>query len=192
MKPPKFPRPRRTDAYVWLLCATALLLGAACQRAPETAAPDDEFKAAGLTAQDFRYPITIEKQNFFQGMDVVTPVRARPDELLDLEALKGGDQPGPRPLADVVHSKNEILGRNTWMIWCAGNEQFWDWLAGHSYGFTDLLKLVDSRERSHRFRDRGLINEPGMREAARPDENGLWLDIPTVDEARPIPPEKIY
>ena len=56
----------------------------------------------------------------------------------------------------------------------------------------DLLKLVDSRERSHRFKDRGLINEPGMREAATPDENGLWIDVPTVDEARPTPPVKIY
>src|SRR6476620_2941221 len=103
MKPPKFRRPRRPESYAWLLCATSLFLGAACQRAPDTADPYDEFKQAGLTAQDFRYPITIEKQNFFQGMDVVTPVRARPDQLLDLEALKAGDQPGPRPLADVVH-----------------------------------------------------------------------------------------
>lgn len=192
MKPPKLPRPGWKEFYASLLCASALLLGTACERAPEGSVPDDEAKAAGLTAQDFRYPITKEKQNFFQGMDVVTPDRVRPDELLDREDLKGGDHPGPRPQSDIVETKNEILGRNTWMIWCAGNEQFWDWLAGHSYGFTDLLKLLDSRERSHRFRDRGLINEPGMREAARPDDNGLWLDVPTVDEARSIPPVKIY
>ena len=96
-------------------------------------------------------------------------------------------------MVDIVESKNEILGRNTWMIWCAGNEQFWDWLAGHSYGFTDLLKLVDSRTRPNRFKNAGLINEPGMREAAKPDENGLWIDVPTVDEARPpAPPVNIY
>ena len=179
---------------VLLLALSLLLLGAACQRAAkeEATVPDDEAKAAGLTAQDFRYPIT-EKQNFFRGMDGVAAARAKPDQLLGPEDLKAADKPEPRPLVDIVESKNEILGRNTWMIWCAGNEQFWDWLAGHSYGFTDLLKLVDSRERSHRFKDRGLINEPGMRETATPDENGLWIDIPTVDEARPpAPPVKIY
>jgi mono/diheme cytochrome c family protein len=176
-----------------LLALNLLLLGTACKRAGEDGTvPNDEAKQAGLSAQDFRYPIT-DKQNFFRGMDVVATPRARPDQLLDRDDLKAGDQPGPRPLADIVHSKNEILGRNTWMIWCAGNEQFWDWLAGHSYGFTDLLKLVDSRTRPNRFKNAGLINEPGMREAAKPDENGLWIDVPTVDEARPpTPPVNIY
>src|ERR1700686_120576 len=156
MKPPEITRLRRAES-LWpclpalLLALNVVLLGTACQRAEEGTVPNDEAKQAGLTAQDFRYPIT-EKQNFFRGMDVVAAPRARPDQLLDRDDLKAGDQPGPRPLADVVHSKNEILGRNTWMIWGAGNEQFWDWLAGHSYGFTDLLKLVDSRTRPNRFK----------------------------------------
>ena len=171
-----------------------LLFGDACSPAPETAdnVPNDEAKAAGLTAQDFRYPIT-EKENFFRGMDGVAAPLPKPDQLLDPADLKPGQPANPRPLTDIVHSKNEILGRNTWMIWCAGNEQFWDWLAGNSYGFTDLLKLVDSRNRPNRFKEAGLINEPGMQQAAKPDENGVWIDVPSVDEARlPAPPVKIY
>jgi hypothetical protein len=180
---------------VGLSIALALLLFAdACSRAPKTVdnVPNDEAKDAGLTAQDFRYPIT-EKENFFRGMDGVAAAQPKPDQLLDPSDFKAGQSASPRPLTDIVQTKNEILGRNTWMIWCAGNEQFWDWLAGNSYGFTDLLKLVDSRTRPNRFKNAGLINEPGMQQAAKPDENGVWLDVPSADEARlPAPPVKIY
>ena len=41
-------------------------------------------------------------------------------------------------------SQDEIKGRNTWNMWCGGNERFWDWLGQQSYGFFDLLKLVAS------------------------------------------------
>jgi hypothetical protein len=40
----------------------------------------------------------------------------------------------------------------------------------------DLLKTVDSRKRSERFKEMGLINEPGYRQASKPDEYGLWID----------------
>ncbi|PYJ89211.1 MAG: hypothetical protein DME70_02545, partial [Verrucomicrobia bacterium] len=75
----------------------------------------DEAKNAGLTAQDFRYPIT-EKENFFRGMDGVAAPLPKPDQLLDPVDFKPGQLPNPRPLSDIVHTKNEILGRNTWMI----------------------------------------------------------------------------
>lgn len=83
-----------------------------------------------------------------------------------------------RPLRDdALKSDSEILGRNTWMLWCGGNEQFWgEWLSNNSHGFLDFLKLVDSRNRSTRWRDAGMVNEPGMRQAAAPDQFGLWLD----------------
>ena len=48
-----------------LLALNLLLLGTACKRAGEKGGvPNDEAKQAGLTAQDFRYPIT-DKQEFF-------------------------------------------------------------------------------------------------------------------------------
>src|SRR2546423_839559 len=89
-----------------------------------------------------------------------------------------------RTLVDPVSAPNEILGRNTWMLWCGGNEGFWDWLGTHGYGFTDLLKLLDSRNRSRRFDEAGLINEPGMKQALQPDENGIWLDVPADELQR--------
>jgi len=70
----------------------------------------------------------------------------------------------------------EVKGRNTWMLWTAGNEAFWDHFAGHSFGALDLLKTLDSRKRDYRFRYYGVMNEPGFRKAAAPDRYGLWLD----------------
>ena len=174
-----------------LLPAMALILWTAgwviAKDAPYPQVPDDDAKAHHVTAEAFRYEIT-EKQNYFQGMDVLALPTGMPDQL-----LKPGGHPPARELQDRVTTTNEILGRNTWMLWCAGNEGFWDWLAGHSYGFTDLLKLVDTRTRPVRFKNAGLINEPGMRQAARPDENGLWLDVPSADERHvPAAIESIY
>jgi hypothetical protein len=78
----------------------------------------------------------------------------------------------------VALAPEEIKGRNTWLIWTAGNEGFWDYVANHSFGATDLLKTLDTRRRGERFRYYGLMNEPGFRAAARPDRYGLWLDEP--------------
>lgn len=78
-----------------------------------------------------------------------------------------GEQPGTiRPL-DL--DAEEIKGRNAWVLWAGGNEAFWDWLARHSYGSIDLLKLVDSVERGKRFAKVGLITDPGS-------------DAPTAEE----------
>lgn len=77
---------------------------------------------------------------------------------------------------DVVLAENEIRGRNTWMLWTADNDKFWDWLANNSFGTTDLLKVLDTRNRETRFASMGLINDPGFKQATKPDEFGLWLD----------------
>ncbi|HEX7119549.1 MAG TPA: hypothetical protein VF212_12215 [Longimicrobiales bacterium] len=82
-------------------------------------------------------------------------------------------------------TENEIKGRNTWMLWTGGNEDFWNWLAQYGFGTNDLLKTLDSRHRPTRFRDMGLINEPGFRQATAPDSFGLWLD------ERVAPPEPV-
>lgn len=70
----------------------------------------------------------------------------------------------------------EIKGRNTWNLWSGGNEQFWDRIAREGYGLFDLLKMLDSRKRGTRFKEMGLINQPGFRSAAQPDKFGLWID----------------
>ena len=75
-------------------------------------------------------------------------------------------------------SPEEIMGRNTWNLWSAGNQHFWNRAAQDSYGLMDLLKMLDSRKypRGERFKNLGLVNEPGFRAATKPDEFGLWLD----------------
>jgi hypothetical protein len=88
-------------------------------------------------------------------------------------------------------SPEEIKGRNAWMLWSAGNPVFWDRLAREGYGIVDLIKTLDSRERPRRFAEMGLINEPGFRQAAHPDEYGLWLDERTGPAPAEID-EQIY
>ena len=72
--------------------------------------------------------------------------------------------------------EREIRGRNTWMLWTAGNEAFWDYLSTHSFGTIDILKIMDSRHRRERFARYGMMNEPGFKQAEAPDANGLWMD----------------
>lgn len=75
-------------------------------------------------------------------------------------------------------SPGEIMGRNTWNLWSAGNQHFWNHPAQDSYGLMDLLKMLDNRKfpRGERFKILGLANEPGFRAPSKPDEFGLWLD----------------
>ena len=84
---------------------------------------------------------------------------------------------------------DEIKGRNTWNVWTGGDEQFWDRMAREGYGLIDLLKTIDSRQRSSRFKDKGLINQPGFKQATKPDQYGLWIDEPEVPEPAGIDPQ---
>jgi hypothetical protein len=79
----------------------------------------------------------------------------------------------------------QIRGRDTWLMWTAGNAAFWDTRARRSFGAFDLLKVLDSRGRGTRFATYGLISEPGFKPAQAPDRFGLWLDTPdgTTDAA---------
>ena len=93
----------------------------------------------------------------------------------------------------IALSAEEIMGRNAWNLWSGGNEHFWNHVAQDSYGLMDLLKMLDNRKyhRGERFKTLGLVNEPGFRTAAKPDEFGLWLD----EQAEPEPPgidERVY
>ena len=124
-----------------------------------------------------------EAPDFFRGMDSISHrVGGVPDQLLSTAQ----DAAETRVVAPNLQNEgfscpnSEVVGRNTWMIWCGGNEGFWDYLATDSLGFIDFVKLVDSRKRNERFRDAGLINEPGMSQVthASNHEFDLWLDQP--------------
>jgi hypothetical protein len=88
-------------------------------------------------------------------------------------------------------TEEEIKGRNTWNLWCGGNEQFWERISRESFGLMDLLKTIDSRNRPTRFKEMGLINQPGFQPASKPDEFGVWLDEAVIPEDPAIDP-KVY
>jgi hypothetical protein len=135
--------------------------------------PWDEAKAAGKTVNDFR----IAEFDYFSDMDMIGD--------------PNNDQPAPAKRLPL--ELDEIKGRNTWMMWCGGNEAFWDWLAQHSYGFLDFLKIVASpsaevaaEKRSKRFKETGLINEPGCQAAKQADSySGLFLEQPAPQSRKP-------
>jgi hypothetical protein len=91
----------------------------------------------------------------------------------------------------IALSPDEIKGRNTWNLWCGGDEQFWERMSRESFGLIDLLKTIDSRNRSQRFTELGLINEPGYKQASKPDQYGLWIDEAVEPEPATIDP-KVY
>ncbi len=78
---------------------------------------------------------------------------------------------------DVRLSGEDIQGRVVWNLWSGDNAAFWDWLSDHGFGTADLLKVVDS-PRDQRFQTYGLFNQPGFKRPARPDEYGLYIDMP--------------
>ena len=89
------------------------------------------------------------------------------------------DMDGAIPL-----TPGEIQGRNTWLVWTAGNDRFWDRLSTISFGNLDLLKILSSYPtlqtmRHNRWDVMGLVNEPCFKEATgpNPDRFGLWLDV---------------
>jgi hypothetical protein len=91
----------------------------------------------------------------------------------------------------IALTDDEIKGRNTWNLWCGGDEQFWERMSRESYGLIDLLKTIDSRDRATRFKEMGLINEPGYKQASKPDEYGLWIDEAVEPEPATID-TKVY
>lgn len=76
----------------------------------------------------------------------------------------------------------ELRGRIVWNLWVGDSGLMWDWLAQHGFGTADLLKTVDSRRRPTRFREIGIINQPGYVQATKPDRFGLFLDVPNPND----------
>jgi hypothetical protein len=85
--------------------------------------------------------------------------------------------------------RDAIRGRNTWLLWGGGNEAFWAWLQEKGYGLTDFLILMDSRRRANRFKEAGLINQPGFEISTEPIL-GLYIDAAKKDgSATLLPPQ---
>src|ERR1039458_3132826 len=83
----------------------------------------------------------------------------------------------------VALNTDEIKGRNTWIVWTAGNDRMWDQLSLTSVGALDFVKTISSHpslkaNRDNRWDYLGLVNEPCFEKATAPDPKryGLWLD----------------
>lgn len=119
----------------------------------------------------------------------LTLAGCKPKPVITTDTLedKAGGRP-PEALAEVAADvfkgmdagadldEAAIKGRNSWNLWTGGNEQFWDKVARDGFGLFDLLKTIDSRLRSRRLEEFGLINQPGFKTPAKPDQHGLWID----------------
>lgn len=200
----------------WLVAAVVFSALGCSQQNSGDKTPDDEAmkwaKYDGVSgekaAQDYflpKYYYDPEKydpkepnsnqgiEDYFDGMDrIVVQPKGNPENgfVNPLEApvfqLLDKGLPEFATATHPVQTPQQILGRNTWMIWCGGNEAFWDYLANNSLALMDLLRLLDSRERNTRFATAGVINEPEMLQtgAPAPDEFGLWLDVPADEGTR--------
>ena len=81
-------------------------------------------------------------------------------------------------------TRDEVQGRNMWLVWTGGNDRFWDAISATSFGTLDFLKTVSSHpsmsdySRDNRWTYLGLVNEPCFTKATAPDpaRYGLWLD----------------
>ncbi len=107
---------------------------------------------------------------------------AEGDYFEDMDAMGTADVIGAQKLK---LAPEEIKGRNAWVLWAGGNQAFWDWLARHSYGSVDFLKLIDSQDRGRRFARTGLITEPGMRPPTEEETQqalGIRYDRPIKDD----------
>lgn len=83
---------------------------------------------------------------------------------------------------------DEVKGRNTWIVWTAGNDRLWDKMSLASVGALDFVKTLSSHpslkyNRDNRWDVLGLVNEPCFEKPTGPDPNrfGLWLDKRTAD-----------
>ena len=88
----------------------------------------------------------------------------------------------------VTLSVDEIRGRNTWIVWSAGNDRLWDTLSVTSGGALDFLKVVSSHpsqsySRANRWDYFGLVNEPCFTKptGGSPARWGLWVDQRQAD-----------
>src|SRR5687767_844076 len=117
----------------------------------------------------------------------------RPGTVRD-EAMLAGRTASSFPAADedyfhemdggIPLTREQIQGRNMWLVWTGGDDRLWDVLSVRSLGSLDFLKTLSSHptlpySRDTRWNFLGLVNEPCFRKATGPDPNryGLWLDV---------------
>jgi hypothetical protein len=154
----------RSLLFVVLGMSLVVLCGCESGGAP---GPVGKIKDEALSATPPRLPASFQfaDEDYFHDMDQT--------------------KDGPLPL-----TRDQIQGRNMWMVWTGGDDRLWDTLNWKSYGVFDLLMTISSHKnlkfgRHNRWEYLGLVNEPCFAEATEgdPQRFGLWLDrrIPGCD-----------
>jgi hypothetical protein len=95
------------------------LLFASCSRDAEIGQVRDEAMVAGVSADKLKGA----DEDYFRDMDY---------------GYRRDQDPS------VVLTAAEARGRNTWNVWTFGNDRFWDYMANHTFGAFDLLKILSS------------------------------------------------
>ena len=132
----------------------------------------DEAKCAGREPQSF----ASSEDNYLGDMDY--GITHNPEQVA---ARLRPFVPGITPSEAV---RAAIRGRNTWVMWSAGNDRLWDELSRASANTVDFLKTLSNHpslqySRDNRWQYLGLLNEPCFKRATGPraDRFGLWLDV---------------
>ena len=140
----------------WVYAAVALAFSlVACGHQPKPGTVLDEAMRAGVKPEQLVKPT----DDYFRDMDF---------------NLVGGRRP--------TFSRDEVAGRNMWIVWTGGDDRLWNQLAINSLGTFDLLKTISSYPkrpnettygagygRHNRWEYLGLVNEPCFKEATGPD-----------------------
>ena len=98
------------------------------------------------------------------------------------------EYPDTSTSAGVPLTAGVVKGRNSWTVWSAGNDRFWDGIGVTAFGALDFLKTISSHaslkaNRDNRWEYLGLVNEPCFVKPTGPDpkRHGLWLDQRSPD-----------
>lgn len=133
-------------------------------------------------------PGHVKDEALSSGRDASSFIAADEDYFHDMDG--GIDLTANAPVED---KKALIKGRNTWLVWTAGNDALWNTLIYKSAGALDFLKTLSSHpellkidpnySRDKRWEYLGLVNDPCFEKATGPDPQrwGLWLDKRRAD-----------
>jgi hypothetical protein len=135
------------------------------------------------------HPGHVKDEALLAGRDASTFKAAEDDYFHDMD---GGVELDPA----------ERAGRNTWIVWTAGNDRLWNQLIYNSAGALDFIKILSTHPqlpgklgRDYRWAYLGLVNDPCFEKATGPDAQrwGLWLDQRRPDcKPDPFESEKEY
>ena len=81
------------------------------------------------------------------GRATFSTKRSRPARARDAASFQAADEDYFHDMdqdrnGPVALSREEIQGRNTWLVWTGGNDRLWEVLGAKSAGAVDFLKVV--------------------------------------------------